>query len=65
MPERQEEPYEVAVKIIHITEKALLVTDDDIQKVWLPKSQIDYDGNIGDTVNILMPEWLAIEKELA
>ncbi len=32
--------------------------------VWLPKSQLEDWPDIGDTGEILIPEWLAEEKEL-
>ncbi len=50
--------------IIRETAAAIYVTDDEEKKVWLPKSQIEYEGEPGDTVTIEMPEWLATDKEL-
>ena len=33
---------------------------------WLPKSQVEYFGELGDTdVEIEMPEWLAEKNDLA
>ena len=56
---------EVAVTILHETVMAFLV-DDGINQVWLPKSQIkDHeDISIGETLEIEIPEWLAIDKEI-
>jgi len=47
------------------TDKAILVSDGD-NKVWLPKSQIDYelDEFKGIVYIIDLPEWLAIAKSL-
>jgi hypothetical protein len=54
--------------------KALLVTDGTLGKgdrqleVWLPKSQIedhDWEGRLGEFANFTIPEWLAVEKDLA
>ena len=50
------------------TEKAWLVDAGIKKDTWVPKSQIiDYSENefkIGDTIEIEIPEWLALEKEL-
>lgn len=48
------------------TDAAMLVEDDAGKRVWLPKSQIDYETgfNIGHTFEFIIPEWLAIEKGL-
>jgi hypothetical protein len=43
------------------TEKAYRFNDGRIY-VWLPKSQCEWDE---DAKTMTMPEWLAIEKELA
>lgn len=46
------------------SDHAILVSDGDWW-AWLPESQIEYQGNTGDTaVDIKMPEWLAWEKGL-
>lgn len=47
--------------------KAVLFrADDSDEEVWLPVSQIDIhdDDRDPEIKNIVMPEWLAIEKEL-
>lgn len=46
------------------TEKAILVLNLKDKEVWIPKSQIEVDHETGDVVDIQIPEWLAIEKEL-
>jgi positive regulator of sigma E activity len=58
---------ELTVRIIHMTDEAALVTDDDTEKHWLPLSQVECEDEleIGDTVNIEIPEWLAIQEGLA
>jgi hypothetical protein len=54
---------DIAVTIEHETDMALLVYDGDT-KTWVPKSQIQYDedAQVGDTIDIEMPEWLAMDK---
>jgi hypothetical protein len=54
----------VYAEILQETEKAILVRcDDDADGVWLPKSQIKYDGERGDEgVEIEIPELMADEK---
>lgn len=51
----------------HETEKAVLVSDaEGSDKVWLPKSQIEIEGDRsrGSIVTITLPEPLATEKGL-
>jgi hypothetical protein len=50
-------------KIIAETDLAILI-DDGYDEVWLPKSQINYVGDVGDEVSIELPEWLAEDKGL-
>lgn len=46
------------------TDLAILVDVND-EKVWLPKSKIEYDDfDIGEEIEIEIPEWLADEKGL-
>ena len=51
-------------EILNETEEAILVRcDKEADGVWLPKSQIKYDGERYDTgVKIDIPDWLANEK---
>lgn len=46
--------------ILHETEKAIQVENARAEKVWLPRSQINFyaDGTIS------VPRWLAEEKEI-
>lgn len=48
---------DVAAEKRHETDKALLLFDGD-QEVWVPKSQVEDNGDGTFT----MPEWLAIER---
>lgn len=59
----EKEPF--AVEFRHETEMAILVFDGD-EEIWLPKSQIEYDEDayFGDTIEVLIPEWLALEKRM-
>lgn len=45
------------------TEKAILVSDG-INKGWIPKSQLedDLEDLAGGFIQIIIPEWLAIDK---
>lgn len=47
-------------------EKAIKVSDDGDREsaVWLPLSQIEIHRTVGSTVEITLPEWLAVEKGL-
>ena len=54
-------------EVLHETDSALLCVVEDLEEVWIPKSQIDDDSDVtgsGDVGNLVIPEWLAIEKEL-
>lgn len=53
------ETHKLLLDIEHETELAVLVTNLEDEKVWLPKSQIEIDG-----AYIEVPEWLAESKEL-
>jgi hypothetical protein len=50
---------EIAAELRHTTSLAFLVFDGD-QQVWLPKSQVEDNGDGTFT----MPEWLARDKGL-
>lgn len=59
---------EVYITVEHESEKAYLVSDGN-QKVWIPKSQIIEGPDVveqgGEKLTyMIIPEWLAIEKEL-
>ena len=53
-------------KGIKATDKALLVLVEG-QEVWIPQSQIHDDSEVwkaGDEGTLIIPDWLAVEKEL-
>ena len=55
---------DIDVDILRETDDAILVTDGSVE-VWLPKSQIVYEGEAGDrNVEIILPEWMAEKKGL-
>lgn len=63
MPPKQ--LFDGSFTLLRETEKAILVTEDGGKtKVWLPKSQIEYEIR-GSSVEVTMPLWLAKEKEFA
>ena len=64
MSRRKPEMIDVTVIFKRITDRAVLVNDGD-KDIWLPLSQVDYhfcDPEPGDTLELLVPEWLAKEK---
>lgn len=50
---------DLSLEQFHETEKSYGVYNLDMEKVWLPKSQVDRDLDI-----FTMPEWLAKDKGL-
>lgn len=59
----------IEVFVFHETSRALLVgLDDEVveaERVWLPKSQIEYRENKSrDGWEVDLPHWLALEKGL-
>lgn len=55
---------EVAIEVKTRTQKALLVTDGQVE-CWIPRSQIsDYVGDEDSPETIFISEWLANEKGL-
>ena len=59
MPHRGSELYDFAAIKKHETDKAILL-NDGTKDVWLPKSQVQDNGDGTFTI----PAWLAEEKEL-
>jgi len=57
---------DIECRLLVITDKAICVTmDDDVEspeKIWLPKSQIEFENSGIMLVEVTLPEWLAIEK---
>ncbi len=65
LPRPEPEMITVYGDIVQETEDAILVDCGTDEAVWLPKSQIEYDGERGDTdVEISLPDWLAEDKGL-
>ena len=55
------EEIEIDIEILAETDKAIMLENLQDEKVWLPKSQIDISASED---SMLIPEWLAIDKEL-
>lgn len=57
---------ELELHIHHETDGAILVSDDGDKDgaVWLPKSQVTFDGAVGEDTIVTCPEWIAVERGL-
>ena len=56
---------DIDVQVHHQTDRAILVSEEGEEKIWLPLSQIEVVISVdGFTATVTMPEWLALEKEL-
>ena len=58
------------LRLVAETGSAYGVTEDkmDDEAIWLPKSQVDmitHKPDIGDVVEVDVPEWLAIDRGLS
>lgn len=55
--------FELAVEIVRKTDKAIFASDGIIT-AWVPLSLIETEDEIevGETVTILIPEWLGTDK---
>lgn len=51
---------DISAELVHETDDAYLIEDAGGKRIWVPKSQVEYDGKVTFT----MPEWLAEKKEL-
>ena len=65
---KDNEPVEFEdIELIFISENAWKCSIDD-KEIWIPISQMlegtTEQPDIGDTITIVIPEWLAVEKEL-
>lgn len=61
-----DEEHEITATVKALTGKAVLISVDGGDEVWLPLSQITMskdDPEKGDEVEITMPVWLAREKD--
>lgn len=57
--------YEASFELLAETDLAILVSDDGgTTKHWLPKSQIEFEKLPSGLVEVTIPRWLAIEKEI-
>jgi hypothetical protein len=54
---------EIEAEVIAETDMAILI-NDGMGEIWLPKSQLDDWPEVYSTGEIVMPEWLAKEKDL-
>lgn len=61
----QELKTEITGQVRRVTELAVLLDVGD-HVVWLPKSQIktEFSFDIGQNIEVEIPEWLAIDKGL-
>lgn len=50
--------------LLHETKDAYLVTSDDEDRIWLPKSQTEMEKKSDGSYSATIPVWLAIEKKL-
>jgi len=64
---RHRPSYEAKIEVVAATEQALLC-DFDGEEHWIPKSllgddaDIDKSSSVGDTGEISIPEWFAIQE---
>ena len=66
MPPNDRLPVEFCGEIKHETDMAYLV-NDGTNDVWIPKSQVEEMERVkpdADDYIFIIPEWLAIEKEI-
>ncbi len=56
--------YEYITGEVRIEREKSVLFWDGITTVWIPKSQIEdpTEFEIGETIELLLPEWLAAEK---
>lgn len=65
LPQPEPEMLTVCGDILQETEDAILLACEG-ENYWLPKSQIEYEGERGDEyVEVTLPDWLAEEKGLS
>lgn len=55
---------ELTITITHQTDKAILTVSESAKPIWIPKSQIVEIEFHGSEATIIIPEWLAFDKEL-
>ena len=54
---------EVSGTVKHETDAAIFVDFGD-EEVWLPKSQLEEWPELDETGDVIMPYWLALDKDL-
>ena len=61
----ENETVDLTLTILHETPSAVFVSDGD-NECWLAKSQINIldDYEVGDDVEIVVPEWMALANDL-
>lgn len=55
---------EITGTALHQTRDAVMFDFGHTTNIWLPKSVMEDWPDIGDTGEVLMPEWLALDKGL-
>ena len=60
---KDDEIVEVCGLLKHETDSAILLEIDGYD-VWLPKSKIEYYGDVGEEIDVYMEDWLAYDKGL-
>lgn len=57
---------EIVAVLLRETEGAYLISDtgEEDNTVWLPKSKVTITNLKGNTVTVLLPEWLALKEGL-
>lgn len=56
---------DIEVIISHMTDRAVLVKEyEQDSGTWLPLSQVEVDGDVGEYGVVTIPEWLALDKGL-
>jgi uncharacterized protein (DUF2249 family) len=63
------DPVELTVELVHETQDAILIKDADKGDVWLPKSKCEWEqisrGIVRPIIiQLIIPEWLAYQREL-
>lgn len=60
----KKEIIEIEGEVIIETDLAIMINAEGGDEIWLPKSQLEDWPDVGDEGEILLPRWLAEEKEL-
>lgn len=57
-----EDTVEIDLRIVHMADHAVLVSDDAGISAWVPLALVDFTGEAGDVVTVTMPGWLALDR---